>query len=175
MTEKLIWYPVPDHPGVFVNRLGEVGRTVEDKVVLVLGYLNTDGYKFCSINNTIYRQHFLVARTFHGPKPGPKFEVNHMNKDRGDNKPGNLEWVTKRRNLEHRDETIGTPWKTHKVPPRRLSEEDCKKLITDSTTHSFDELKKKYKVPKYFVKQLVMAHRQGNRDMKGLNVSWFFG
>lgn len=170
---KAIWYPVPGWEGAFVNRLGEVGRAVQDRIVLVFGFMNEHGYKLCSFNSKTVGQHVLVTLTFHGPKPTPKHEVNHKNKDRADNLPGNLEWVTKRQNTEHRWTVEGTPWRKHKVAKRRLTDAQTRELILDSIAMNPDQLKEKYKVPKYFIRQLLGAHRQGGkREHKLISVKY---
>ena len=43
--------------------------------------------------------HTLVARAFNCPGTGP--EVNHLDLDKANNRPGNLEWVTRKENMAH--------------------------------------------------------------------------
>jgi NUMOD4 motif/HNH endonuclease len=43
--------------------------------------------------------HRLVARAFNCPGTGP--EVNHRDLDKTNNRPGNLEWVTRKGNMAH--------------------------------------------------------------------------
>lgn len=45
-----------------------------------------------------YFVHILVCTAFHGPRPTPKHQVDHINRDRFDNRPENLRWVTCREN-----------------------------------------------------------------------------
>lgn len=45
--------------------------------------------------------HRLVLEVFVGPPPTPKHEPNHINGIKDDNRPVNLEWVTKSENLRH--------------------------------------------------------------------------
>jgi hypothetical protein len=43
--------------------------------------------------------HRLVCDAFHGAPPSPKHTVDHINHDRADNRPSNLEWVTQKENV----------------------------------------------------------------------------
>lgn len=43
--------------------------------------------------------HVLVCSAFHGPKPGPGFEVRHLNGIKTDNRPENLRWGTHSENV----------------------------------------------------------------------------
>lgn len=45
-----------------------------------------------------YFVHILVCTAFHGPRPTPKHQVDHINRDRWDNRPENLRWVTPHEN-----------------------------------------------------------------------------
>lgn len=42
--------------------------------------------------------HILVCTAFHGPRPSPRHQVDHINRDRWDNRPENLRWVTPHEN-----------------------------------------------------------------------------
>ena len=48
------------------------------------------------------RVHIMVCRAFHGDPPGPEFtEVNHMDLNKSNNTPQNLEWMTPKQNVQH--------------------------------------------------------------------------
>lgn len=47
--------------------------------------------------------HRLVLEYFVGASPSDKHEVNHINNIRTDNRPENLEWVTRLENAQHRE------------------------------------------------------------------------
>lgn len=165
MTDmKIIWYPVPDVEGAFVNRKGDAARLIGGEPVAYFGKPDPDGYLSMWVNKKNHAIHKLVCLTFHGPRPSPKHEVNHKNKDRADNRPGNLEWLTKRQNLRHAHATEGTPWKKHKVAERKLTDEQVRQLILDSKLMSVDDLKEKYKVPKYLIEACLRAAKHGQRD-----------
>ena len=118
------WRAVKDYEGLYeVSSLGRVrslDRIVIDTngkrkrrfagVVLKASLANT-GYRAVTLNKRgayrAYLVHTLVAVAFIGDAPGKvgvrkdSYQVNHKNLNKLDNRPCNLEWVTKRENLEH--------------------------------------------------------------------------
>jgi hypothetical protein len=67
-------------------------------------HLNSDKYFQCGLckNAKIktYRVHRLVAEAFI-PNPDNKPEINHINTNKRDNSPQNLEWCTHAENMNH--------------------------------------------------------------------------
>lgn len=70
--------------------------------------LSHDGYQYvklrCDGRVKFCKVHILVAEAFIGLRPDG-LVVNHRDKDRQNNRPENLEWVTVQRNTEHGWET----------------------------------------------------------------------
>jgi HNH endonuclease/NUMOD4 motif len=46
--------------------------------------------------------HIIVCTTFHGPKPGPKYQVAHYDGDPSNNRADNLRWATAKENADDR-------------------------------------------------------------------------
>lgn len=61
------------------------------------------GYKFAvlHVNGKLkwIGVHRLVCAAFHGAPPTSNHEPDHINGDRSDNRPSNLEWVTHKENI----------------------------------------------------------------------------
>jgi len=110
-----IWKPVDSIFGILeVSSFGRTRRVARPIVykdgrsgMLSSGLLNGSigkiGYKSVSVGPNKYYVHRLVAEAFHGsPQAGmAKKTVNHLNGDKLDNRPENLEWATYKMNNDH--------------------------------------------------------------------------
>jgi len=77
---------------IFVSNLGNVrGRDV---------HTNPDGYQTVKYKNKYYKVHRLVAELFI-PNPENKPEVDHINRNRNDNRVQNLRWATRSENMKN--------------------------------------------------------------------------
>jgi len=110
-----IWKPVKSLGGVLdVSSLGRVRRisrplTYKDGRygMLTPGILNGAitkvGYRVVSVGSQKLYVHRLVAEAFHGtPQDDMAYKtVNHLNGDKLDNRPENLQWATYKTNNDH--------------------------------------------------------------------------
>jgi hypothetical protein len=85
------------------------------------------GYRVAnlSLNGRNIRRmvHQLVARAFIGPPPAGKDTVNHIDGDKLNNTPANLEWCTRAENMVH-------AWRTGLCKPQKLTEADVLEILT---------------------------------------------
>jgi hypothetical protein len=99
-----VWKPVIGYEDFYaVSSFGNV-RSIRKKNGANLKLTtNVQGYKLASLsmNGKVkhHKVHRLVAAAFIGPSNGKN--VNHLNEDKGDNRPENLEYVFMRENRNY--------------------------------------------------------------------------
>lgn len=92
-----------------------------------------DGYLVLSLWDDIYKRqerrrvHRLVAELFI-PNPLNKKEVNHIDRDRSNNRVENLEWVTRKENIKHSKEAYSLSRIGSKNGRTKLTEDDVLKI-----------------------------------------------
>lgn len=100
---KEVWKDIEDYEGLYqVSNFGRVKRVETGRILK--GCKNTDGYhrvilykNSVSSTKTIHR---LVAQAFI-PNPENKSDVNHIDEDKANNNVNNLEWSTRKENINH--------------------------------------------------------------------------
>lgn len=105
------WRDIPGYEGRYqASSLGRI-RSSRNWKRSIAGHVlapgaNPDGYLFVTLwrgaieKGKGWRVHRLVALTFIGPCP-KGLQVNHIDCDPANNRPGNLEYVTCRENIHH--------------------------------------------------------------------------
>lgn len=135
--------PIPNTGGrYFATRDGQIVGPRGKPLSVALtnrGYLVTSiRWKYGSRKKSYALVHRLVAAAFHGPCPDG-LECNHKNGIKRDNRPENLEYVTKGQN-EHHAHQIGL--KSHKGSRNanaKLNERavhECKKMYAAGVSQS---------------------------------------
>lgn len=108
------WKPVLGFKNYEVSDLGRVrsldrwsrgkgGSSVLHKGRVLHPGKNNTGYLHVALHEDGESRTFLVSRLVAAAfcKPTGGDEVNHINRDRADNRASNLEWVTRKENLAH--------------------------------------------------------------------------
>ena len=93
--------------GFYVSDKGKVKRVRNDKVVKVDIYTTKYGYKYFILFNSRDREkvyiHRAVAKLFISQPSKSKYIVDHINRNRTDNRAVNLRWVNHSENMINRD------------------------------------------------------------------------
>lgn len=102
------WRKVPGYDGFYeVSNHGRVRsykstrRRYDGRPKILATHTDAAGYKRATLDRKHQYIHRLVALAWLGPIP-KGYEVHHSNKNRGDNRPDNLDIVTKEFNLANR-------------------------------------------------------------------------
>lgn len=97
------WKPIPMCKNMWASSKGRI-KLETDKITfggkqasgyLTVGVRRLDGTKYMG------EVHRLICTTFHGNPPTKQHVVNHKDGDKHNNTPENLEWCTRRENVQH--------------------------------------------------------------------------
>lgn len=94
------WKPVVGYEGSYlVSNRGRVKGVTSKKI---LKQSNEHGYMFVTLRkdgrSKMKAVHRLVCMAFNGLPESKSMQVDHINMNRSDNRPENLEWVTEKEN-----------------------------------------------------------------------------
>ena len=81
---------------------GDVWSCCKSNCRLLKPTIDKKGYARVCIHKRNIEIHLLVAEKYLGPKPGPEYQVDHINRNRSDNRVENLRWVTRSENCANR-------------------------------------------------------------------------
>ena len=81
---------------------GDVWSCCKTNCRLLKPTLDKKGYTRLTIHGRNIEVHLLVAERYLGPKPGTNYQVDHINRNRSDNRVENLRWVTRQENCNNR-------------------------------------------------------------------------
>lgn len=111
MEEIEIWLPIPSCLGYEASSLGRIRstrwsinrfhRAAAETPRIKAQAVNENSYHIVSIGRSAKRRvHVLVAEAFLGPKL-PRMDVNHIDGNKANNRPDNLEYLSRSDNHRH--------------------------------------------------------------------------
>lgn len=121
-----IWKPVGSVPNVEASSLGRIRAYIRPGggSVVRLAIINGDAtgsYRKIKLGSARYYVHRLVCEAFHGA-PFDGATVDHIDGNRGNNTPHNLEWVTRAENTRRQNRDGRGVAKGGKHPLAKLSD-----------------------------------------------------
>lgn len=157
-----VWAFHPELDTIVVSTLGNIKNHATGNILKQR--TNKSGYKVCSIrvNGTTsnYLVSRLVAQAFFN-YCGNEYEANHLNGDKSNNSVYNLNWLTRKENLNHArtsglfKKRTGEDNNNHKYSSQLLKEiAEFKKL-----GYTYKELGDAYKIPLTYI--CTMLKRKG--------------
>ena len=109
-NEKFDSMDIIGYPSYEANRNGEI-RNIETKLILKQR-INGGGYKIIGLINSESKQKYELVHRLLGkmyvPNPDNKDTVDHINKDRSDNRIENLRWYTAKEQAQNRNRLKNT-------------------------------------------------------------------
>lgn len=136
-----IWKPIDFMNGVYhISNYGRVKSFVKNKEGHIMSYHLQKGYVYYRIggrtSSKLIRAHRIVAEYFIGKSDK---EVNHIDGNKINNYVGNLEYCTRKENMEHANKTgLLRPMYGDRNPATKLSIEkviDIKIMLKEGHTH----------------------------------------
>lgn len=142
-TKEERWKELPQCPGYSVSSTGRLKSPRYKKILS--GTITPKGYVALSVmlngKPKIYRAHVLVCELFNGPKPSLKHQVNHIDGNKLNNTPQNLEWVTPAENTAHSIQFLGNAMRGERSGSSKL---DDMKVLTIRTFKRHPNYKANY-------------------------------
>ena len=114
-------FDIPSVPGYRISKTGDVFRKAGYRCINERRIRPWFSQHYMQVHVSVGGKgsrklvHRLVCEVFNGPAPSPKHQVNHIDGNKLNNDPDNLEWVTVRENAEH---AIRTGLRKNRSGPR---------------------------------------------------------
>lgn len=164
------WFFHPKHLNLMVSSLGQI--KVLDTGTLLASTVTTQGYVQAHV--PLWRstngkrigtgRHRLVAETFFPYVNSELYEANHINGNKADNSIWNVNWLTRKENLQHARDTglfkrqMGITNGRYKYTSEQVS--DIMSMFKSESTAK--EIAAKYSISASSVYHII--HRRGNNE-----------
>jgi hypothetical protein len=117
--------------------LKENGELIDVKTENIhIPKIDTFGYYSIRLKDGHHKIHQLVMENFGPPKPGPEYEIDHINRNKLDNSVDNLRWVKHIENIYNRSVTL--------PDGERHCDIDHKEYMSKATVRSHQKHREEY-------------------------------
>lgn len=149
------WKVIKDAPHLLISEYGDIRKAFSDVPLKQQSSIN--GYKFLStyisgkrINVYVHRE---VAVAFvRGRRRG--YQINHKDGDKSNNRADNLEWVSRKRNMQHA-QAMGLVKHGRRRPDR-----DIQQMYHEREKYSQNQLAKRHKIARTNVNMILNGKRR---------------
>jgi hypothetical protein len=166
------WKEIPGWEGYYaastfgrIKRLAGSPRCLKDRVLKPMKSGNWGGYLTASPVRVGHKQrpmmvHRLVLMAFAGLPPSPAHEGNHINGDKLDNRPENLEWVTRAENIKHAyDTNLHGRYVGSNASAAKLTEADVADILKRIAAREYRrDLAREYGISTKSIDDMVSGH-----------------
>lgn len=154
---------IPDYLNAYASNLGEIfllnSKGLFSKAKVVKWKSTKGTYFYAKVINddflTVQKAvHKLVCISFHGkpPEDGKSYEPNHKDGNKHNNSSNNLEWITRKENIQHAfDSGLCTGGLRITV----------KNILNDETSsyNSLSKLAREWGIERYKLREIIASHR----------------
>lgn len=166
------WKEIPGWEGYYaastlgrIKRIAGSPRCPIDRILKPMPYGNWGGYYMVAPVRTGHKQrpmmvHRLVLMAFAGLPPSPAHEGNHINGDKLDNRPENLEWVTRAENIKHAyDTNLHGRYVGSNASAAKLTEVDVADILKRIAAREYRrDLAREYGISTKSIDDMVSGH-----------------
>lgn len=158
------WKDIDDYEDYQISSSGNVISTKRGNRRQLVPFLNTKGYLFVNLCKNGKKKNFfihrLVARAFL-PNPENKTDVNHLDGNPLNNHLENLEWATRKENMQHAY-AIGLAHQGSDRSDAKLNNSQVIFIRENLYSLSCDELAKKFNVSKSAIIKIQLGKTYKN-------------
>lgn len=148
----------------YVNK-GNKNTTITEKIRVPV--INKHGYLMIGLsgsNGRVFKQVHRVVATAFIPNPFGKKFVNHLDSNRGNNLIENLEWVTRKENMEH----MVKAGRSSSGSLHRSAKLDWAKVLTIRTLSSASKMSMREVAKKYNISHQAISQCVKNKTWRNI-------
>lgn len=152
------------NPMYFISNYGRVYSLYTNQ--FLKKHLGPKGYHLLVLKRSdsegakLHKCHRVVAKLFIGPPTEKRYDINHIDADKLNNHPSNLEWVTHQENMAHAKK-LGifkrTTTRGENCGPFKLTKEEVVQIrnLYKETKNPYSTIAKEYSISEHTVRRII--------------------